>query len=988
MSDIKGNGQRYWRSLDELADKPEFKQWLHREFPEGASEMLESGSRRTLLKLMAASFGLAGLTACSRPVQHILPQSKGVEDYVPGNPRFYSTVMTLGGVAHGLVVEAHDGRPTKIEGNPRHPSSLGAASAYAQASVLDLYDPDRSQAVLHGGNRSDWDEFEAFAREHFTTDNLGDGGGVRILSEPSGSPSLGAVRDRFLGKFPAAQWVTYSSISRDAELDGAEIAFGRRLQPRYNLEKADVILSLDSDFLGVDAPSLAEVRQFARRRQIESERDEPNRLYVVEPGFTVTGAAADHRFRALAGEVAGMAAAVARGEAPDTEWGGAVWRDLEAHRGRSLVIAGPRQAAEVHALVYLINETLGNLGQTIQFAEPAVGPAGHSIVDLASEIGSGQVSTLIVLGANPCYDAPGDLNFAALLDKVDTVIHHGMYADETAVAATWHLPGSHYLESWGDARALDGTASVQQPLIAPLYSTKTAAELLALLGDQADQRDYEIVRQYWMSQWGGGDNEKQWRRVLHDGVIEGTAFPVESVTLRRDAVLGAAAAVGGGAGPEVVFYPSPSVWDGRFVNNGWLQEMPDPMTKLTWDNAALLSPATAGEFDVTTGDVIRIVKDGRAVEAPVWVQPGQADGSIALELGYGRTAVGRVGEGAGFNPSPLRSAREMGFAGGIEVTRTGRRYDLSSAQEHSSMEGRALVREATLEHYREEPEFAEHAVHHLPLESLYENPPYTGQYQWGMAIDLNKCTGCNACVMACQAENNIPIVGKHEVARGREMHWIRLDRYFTGSEEDPQAVVQPVACHHCENAPCENVCPVAATSHSSEGLNMMTYNRCVGTRYCSNNCPYKVRRFNFLDWHHDLSETGKMVFNPDVTVRMRGVMEKCTYCVQRIEEKKIQANAEGRRTLKDGEIKTACQQTCASEAIAFGNIADPESKVSRIKAQNRNYAMLAELNIRPRTTYLARIRNPNPELGGGGDDRGGGHESSSLFPILNEAKGA
>jgi molybdopterin-containing oxidoreductase family iron-sulfur binding subunit len=986
LANTEATGKKYWRSLDELAQTPKFQEWLTREFPEGASEMRGAHSRRNLLKLMAASFGLAGLVACRRPVENILPQAKGVEDLIPGNPMYYATGFTQRGLTTGLIVEAHDARPTKIEGNPKHPASLGAASAYAQASVLNLYDPNRSRAVLESGRRSDWKSFAAFVEQHFTETNLGGGEGVWLLSEETSSPSLEAVRRHFLERFPQAQWVTYDPLSHRNEVDGALIAFGERLQPQYDFGKAEVILSLDSDFLGADAPALSAIRGFSRGRRVESEADNMSRLYVAESGFSITGAMADHRFRVKSSAIPGYLAAMAAAEDSGAEWTGPVKRDLEAHAGRCLVIAGPRQPAAVHALAYMLNDSLGNIGQTVTFTLPPVSPTEKSIGDLGEAMGSGQVKTLVILGGNPKYCAPADSGFGENLGQVKTVIHLGLDVDETAAAAHWHLPAAHYLEAWGDGRALDGTATIQQPLLQPLYDGKTPAELLAVLGGYKDQRGFDIVHSYWIAQFSGPDAEKVWRKALHEGFVAGSAFAGQNPVLRRDDVLQAAGNVDAGEGLEITFHQSATLYDGSFANNGWMQEAPDPMTKLTWDNAALISPATAARLGVETGDVVRIDSGGRAVEIAAMVMPGQADDSIGLELGYGRTEIGPIGQGAGQDVYPLRTTGGMGFATGVTVSKTGRRYKLVTTQEHHSMEGRPLVREASLEHYREEPDFVDHAVHMPELESLYKHPELTGEYQWGMAIDLNQCTGCNACLLACQAENNIPIVGKEEVARGREMHWIRLDRYFTGSEEEPEAVFQPVACQQCENAPCENVCPVAATNHSPEGLNDMVYNRCVGTRYCSNNCPYKVRRFNFLDWHGEVAEVSKMVFNPDVTVRMRGVMEKCTYCVQRIQEKKIQAKAEGRRKIADGEIVTACQQTCPAEAITFGNVADPNSRVSKIKQQNRDYAMLGELNVKPRTTFQAKLRNPNPELAPAPSE-GHGEHASSPFRILNGVEG-
>jgi molybdopterin-containing oxidoreductase family iron-sulfur binding subunit len=920
-------GREFWRSLDELSNRPEFRQWLHREFPENASELADGASRRTLLKLMAASFGLAGLTACTRPVEKILPAAKSAEGYVPGRPLYFATAMSLGGSVIGLLAESNEGRPTKIEGNPSHPFSRGVSNAFAQASVLSLYDPDRARAVLHRGRKSSWEEFAAFARKHF-----GQPGRLRFLSQAVTSPSLEAVRKHALDRFPGAKWIEWEPLNRDQEIEGAILAFGRPLRPVYRFDQADVVLSLDADFLGLDAPAATAIRDFTSRRR----GDRMNRLYVVESQFSATGAMADHRRRMRASEMHALAVELAREiEKPSSAsgWAAAAARDLKSSRG--LVVVGPRQPAAVHALAHRVNYALGNHG--VGYVEVrGFRPQLDQLKELASE----PVDTLVILGGNPAYDLPADTSFP----KAGIVIHLAAEENETAVLADWVLPEAHYLESWGDARTLDGTASIQQPLIEPLHGGRTAAEVVALISGYKDQRAYDIVRNHWSL------DEPEWRKCLHDGIVPGTGLqPAEAAPLRTDRSSETAPV----KGIEVVFYPSSSTWDGRFANNGWMQEAPDPMTKLTWDNAALLSPATARNIGVETGDVVVIKSGGGQAEMPVLVQPGHADDSISLALGYGRTRCGRVGENVGHNAYPLRTTAGLHFAA-AEIRKTGRRYPLATTQEHHSMEGRDLVRIG-----------AAGAKHHSKSLPLYREHVYDQGNQWGMAIDLSACVGCNACLVACQAENNIPIVGKEQVLRGREMHWIRMDRYYTGSEHDPQAVIQPVACQQCESAPCESVCPVAATSHSPEGLNDMAYNRCVGTRYCANNCPYKVRRFNFLDFHKGLAETEKMVFNPEVTVRMRGVMEKCTYCVQRIEESRIRARAEGRRTLRDGEVTPACAQACPAEAIVFGNINDPGSRVAALRKQERNYSLLEELNTKPRTTYLAKLTNPNPELSNG-----------------------
>ncbi len=972
-------GRKYWRSLNQLADTPEFRQWVEREFPEGASELLDSGSRRTLLKLMAAGFGLAGLTACRRPVEKILPLSKGVEGYVHGRPLHYATAVEACGVAAGLVVECNDGRPTKVEGNPRHPASLGATNAFQQAMVLDLYDPDRARQVQRQGVKSSWTEFESWWREQSA--KLGDGAGLRILSTRSTSPSLEALKAEIAKKYPQSAWVEYEPVSFDHAVEGARLAFGQPLVPHYRLEQADVIVALDCDFLGLDTLSAQPVKQFAARRRPEEGR-ELNRLYAVEANFTITGAMADHRLRARSSDVASIALALVRelnvsgaelkvlGQSggKQQKFLAAAAKDLMAHRGRSLVAAGPRQPAEVHALAALINQALGNAGQTVVYTRPPFAPADTlaAMKKLADDLGAGRVTTLVVLGGNPVFTLPAGADWAALFRK--TAVAALLFDEnETWKAAMWRLPEAHAFESWGDVRALDGTVSIQQPQIQPLHGGRSALEIAALIAGREQRRGYEVVRSYWTAQW-GAQAEQKWKQALYEGVIEGTQFAPVDAKADAAAVLAAveSAVKPAPAGIEAVFYPSWHTLDGRFANNAWLHETPDPMTKLVWDNAALLSPATAKKLGVKDGDVLEIASGGRQIRCPALVLPGHADDSISLELGFGRSACGRVGRGVGHRVEGLRAAANFWF-GPAEARKTGATYKLVTTQEHhtliepiTGLKRHNIVEEFSVEEYRRRAGHGSHEPH--PATDLFPGFDYSKGYQWGMAIDLGACIGCNACMVACTAENNIPVVGKEQVSKGREMHWIRLDRYFSGEEDDPQAVMQPMACVQCEKAPCESVCPVAATAHSPEGINEMAYNRCVGTRYCLNNCPYKVRRFNFLNWNKDIPEIRKMVFNPDVTVRMRGVMEKCNYCVQRIEEKRSQAKAEGRRPIRDGEIVTACQQACPAEAIVFGNINDPESRVAKLKRQARDYSVLEELNTKPRTTYLARVRNPNPEL--------------------------
>ena len=888
---------------------------------------------------------------------------------------YYASAFVMNGVASGLLVECHDGRPTKIEGNPKHPYSLGAASAFAQASLLDLYDPDRMQAVYQDGKKTDWEAFTRFAGSHFAS--LGQGAGLRFLAQPSTSPSLEAVKKHALAKFPQAKWIEYEPVNDDNQRQGAQIAFGQAYDTHYHFDKADVVLSLDADFLGLDSPTILPIKQFSKRRRVESTSAEMNRLYVVESSYTITGAMADHRLRARTADVKELAVELARElgiaaaglnvlqgtPVPHKKWIAAAARDLQKHKGRAVVVAGPRQPAAVHALVHLINQALGGVGETVTYTQPVkpFQPQVASLKELTSEMAAGKVSTLVILGGNPVYSAPADLDFAANLKKVGVSIYLSQQNDETVAAVKWALPEAHYLETWSDARALDGTATVQQPMIEPLFGGKSAAEVVAVISGYKDQRAYDIVRNYWQRQW-GADREKKWRYALHEGFVEGTRSAEAKPSVNAAAVLAELNNVKAPEqGLEVVFRPSAGAYDGRFSNNAWMQEAPEPITKLVWDNAALLSPATAKSMNIETGDLLIIQAQGREVPMPALIQPGHADNCITLSLGYGRTRCGRIGEGVGHNAGLIRTTGGFWYTT-ANVRKQGGKYQLATTQEHFSMEGRPLVREATLEHYKHHPEFAKHAVEHPPLFSLFQEQDYSKGNQWGMVIDLNTCIGCNACIVACQAENNIPVVGKEQVIRGREMHWIRLDRYYTGDINDPQVVSQPINCQQCENAPCEAVCPVAATVHSPEGLNDMAYNRCIGTRYCLNNCPYKVRRFNFLDYHKGLEEIRKMVHNPDVSVRMRGVMEKCNYCVQRIQEAKIAAKADGRRPIRDGEVKTACQQTCPADAIVFGNINDPESRVAKLKKLETNYGILEELNTKPRTTFTAKLRNPNPEL--------------------------
>ncbi len=981
-------GRRCWKSLEELASTPGFQGFLEREFPEQASEWNDPNGRREFLRVMGASLALAGLTACTRqPEEKIVPYVKSPEQVVPGRPSFYATSVLDHGFAKGVLVESHLGRPTKIEGNPDHPASLGATDVFGQAAILGLYDPDRSQTITHRGEIRTWGGFLSALQPALAAQKALSGAGFRILTEAVTSPTLAAQIEALLAEYPQAKWHQYQPVSGHQARAGAQLAFGEPLAVQHRLRQADVILSLEADFLGGGPANLRLIREFAERRRIEGEQAHLNRLYVVEGSPSITGAAADHRLPLRSSEVEGVARAVAAGLGLAVEgaskdhaaWVGPLVKDLQKHPGRSLVVAGESQPAVVHALAHAMNGQLGNAGKTVVYTEPVEArPADHpaSLRDLVDDMAAAKVGLLLILGGNPVYNAPADLPLAAALDQVPLRVHLGLYQDETAERCHWHLAEAHSLESWGDARAFDGTACIVQPLIAPLYGGKSAHEVLAAFLGRGDRTSYQVVREHWQRLWGAADFEARWQRAVHDGMISGSALPEKTASLKLG-VWAKASPPGPGPGLEIVFRPDPSVGDGRFANNGWLQELPKPLTKLTWENAALMSPKLAARLGVSPGstptgattDLIELRYAGQTLRAPAWIVPGHPEASVTVHFGYGRKKAGRVGSGLGFDAYALRRSDRLWFGAGLEVRKTGERAVLACTQDHWTIEQetqtqqRHIVRSADLAEFEKKPHFAQEMSEEPPADlTLYPAHKYEG-HAWGMAIDLNACVGCNACVVACQSENNIPVVGKDQVARGREMQWIRVDRYYQGGLDNPATHHQPILCMHCENAPCEVVCPVAATVHSDEGLNDMVYNRCVGTRYCSNNCPYKVRRFNFFLYQDWDTPSLRLMRNPDVTVRSRGVMEKCTYCVQRISKARIDAKNED-RPIRDGEIQTACQSACPAQAIVFGDVNDEKSRVSGLKRSPRNYGLLADLNTRPRTTYLASVTNPNPEMPG------------------------
>jgi MoCo/4Fe-4S cofactor protein with predicted Tat translocation signal len=975
----------YWRSLAELSESSEFEALLHREFPRQAFALGAALNRRDFLKLMGAALALAGLQACTpAPREKIVPFVQQPEHLIPGKPLFYATSMTLAGYATGLLIETHEGRPTKVEGNPKHPASLGASDAFAQASLLTLYDPDRAGGMRRGGQAGNWEQFLTELRAALDVQRTKHGSGLRILTETVTSPTLADQLQRILQAFPQAHWHQYEPLARNNAHAGALLAFGQIIEQLYRFDRADVVLSLDADFLAALPGSLRYARDFSTRRKVQGPPGTAmNRLYAVESTPSISGSLAEHRLPLRPSAVGALAANIAGRLGVSTSpsslsvpaaWLDALVADLQAHRGASLVVAGEAQPPAVHALAHALNQTLGNVSQTVSYTAPAeANPVDQiqSLRELVAAMQGGQVELLLMLGGNPAYTAPADLAFGAQVGPVPLSIHLGLHDDETSALSSWHIPEAHFLESWSDARAFDGTAGLVQPVILPLYGGHSAHALLDAFSSAAPRADHDIVKAYWQSRHPAEDFEGFWRTALHDGLIAGSASAPATATFNAGAIA-ALSIPAPSTGPELVIRADYGVYDGRFANNAWLQELPKPITKLTWANAALVSPLTAqrlglsaslngqgGERGGVVVDSIELQLPQGSLSMPAWIVPGQPDDTVTVHLGYGRTRAGGVGSGVGLNTYPLRSTASPWFSTGLEIRKSGERVALATTQFDQLLEGRDLVRSATLQEFTAHPTFAQ-ADQPSPGDSMYPPVPYEG-YKWGMAIDLNACTGCSACVVACQAENNIPVVGKTEVMRARSMHWLRIDRYHKGDPNNPEVYHQPVPCMHCENAPCEPVCPVGATTHSSEGLNEMTYNRCVGTRYCSNNCPYKVRRFNFVQYQDWSSDALKLVSNPNVTVRSRGVMEKCTYCVQRIVAGRISAEKEGRR-IRDGEIITACAAACPNEAIIFGDLNDPGSRVAQLKAAPRNYALLAELNTRPRTTYLAAVRNQNPAI--------------------------
>ncbi len=1018
------SGRRLWRSMGELEGDADLSRLAAKEFLPGASEPPSGASRRQFMQLMGASVALAGLTGCRKPYEKILPYTRKPEEVIEGIARHYATGMPFRGSLSGLLVESHEGRPTKVEGNPDHPVSRGSSGVFEQASVLDLYDPDRSQTVLHNGSVSSWADFRS------AIDALPTSARLAVLVEENASPTIAAQRARIAARFPQLTWAAYSGYGENTEEVGYQSVFGQGVRPVHHFSRARVVVSLDGDFLASTARNFVHnTREFAQGRRVEHGAD-PLRLYAFEPSYSTTGGMADHRSRVKPSQVGAVAARIASrlgvAGAPTALLGGddeltrrvdAAAADLRAAGAGGLVVAGDGQPASVHALCAAINDAIGAVGTTVALLDASdADAASNQVVNaVVDAVKAGRVDALVMVGVNPAYDLAGDADFVAALANVTTTVHVGLHVDETATRSSWHVPQSHYLESWGDGRAYDGTLSVVQPLIAPLYEDcKSAIEVLGVLAGDGAMTGYDQVLRTWESVL-PGSVAQSWRRVLHDGLLPGSGY-AEVTRSRTAASLPAVPAATDDL--EIQVRLDTRVLDGSFANNAWLQETPELVTKIVWDSVAMMSRATAERLGVTVSlksgkyyvDNVVLNVAGRTVTMPAWVAPGIADDTIIVPAGFGREIQstreprkkiifdtvdktdiyggGAVASGVGQNANVLR-AGFGNIVSGVSASREAARYHIVTTQDHGALdapklqaeiESREPVRMATLAAYRShEAHFAHDPLpgadepwadypalwedRHPTTDDFYKDNPYFDS-QWGMTIDLNTCTGCNACAVACQAENNVQVVGKDEVGRGREMSWIRIDRYFVTEGEDiddAKMVVQPLPCQHCENAPCESVCPVAATVHSPDGTNQMIYNRCIGTRYCANNCPYKVRRFNFFNWTATLPVTVQMAQNPDVTVRFRGVMEKCSYCIHRVRATNQQTNIENREMATD-EVQTACQQACPANAITFGNLNDPQSAITAQKQSDRRYELLEELSVKPRTSYLGRISNPNPAL--------------------------
>ena len=985
----------YWKSLKDISSTDDYDKYLKQSEHHEDSNV----SRRNFLSLVAASVALAGLEGCKKPVQKIIPYVDAEIGTIPGIPKYYASTMPFQNNAIGVLIENHDERPVKVEGNEKHPTSLGKSNTFSQATVLDMYDPDRARGLKLDGKKVAWSDYVKYAKSIYDSN----GEGLAVLLQESSSPTLNVLRDDFAKTYPNADWVVYDPINNENLYLGIKKAFGKKMQPYNRLENAQTILSIGSDFLGCDDNNIYHTKKFAQNRKLENENSTMNRLYVVESSMTLTGANADHRLNVSVGEFnsvlkelcselkkLGLKTDARSVKTSNNLWIKTVAEELIKNKGNCIILGGNHLSAEAHAVIAMLNNQLVAPIDYYPLTRSHV-TSSKDLDVLCKKMEKGAVKNLIILGGNPVYNTSADLEFATLMKNVENIVHLSNIYDETSKHSNWHIAESHFFETWGDAMTYDGYPSVIQPQIRPLFQSKSVIEILIPLVYGKEKRSYDLIKDIWKRKIAKQSNfENTWNKILHNGIYNKALLKAQGVRSRNVSLLSLTDQKTKENQFEVVFVASSSMYDGRYANNGWLQELPKPITHLTWDNAALISMSVAKQLNIKNGQMLEITLNKKTVKIPAWIVPGQNKKTITLELGYGRDFNGRVGHGVGFNMYPLRTTKSMGYGSGATVKVLKEKYPLAGTQDHYGLESDdlalskslsanetqnripELVRQATLDEYKDHPDFVKHAVEkHLPDKgrelkdySMYNPEPeydYSKGHQWGMSIDLTSCTGCNACSIACQSENNIPVVGKQQVLNGREMHWIRIDNYFSGDPDNPEVSTQSVACVHCELAPCETVCPVAATTHSTDGVNQMAYNRCVGTRYCANNCPYKVRKFNFYNFTKDTPEVVQMAMNPDVSMRSRGVMEKCTYCYQRVSEARIKASNE-RRELVDGDIKTACQQSCPADAIVFGDINDSQSEVSKAKRRNRDYALLGQLGTSPRTTYLAKIRNQNPKL--------------------------
>jgi MoCo/4Fe-4S cofactor protein with predicted Tat translocation signal len=960
-----GGSRRFWSSLEELIDEDGFREWLVAEFP-AASAMLDDAGRRQFLKLIGASLLLGGLAGCGETrSDQALPYVNQPENTFPGVPRYYATAVLFEGYAQPVVATTYSGRPTKLDGNPGHLVTRGASDPFMQSAIFALYDPERSKIPTHQGDASTWAAFTRDLGSQRAKWRERNGEGLRVLTGAITSPTLIRQMQDLAQQFPRMRWHRFEPVGAARQDEAMMSAFGRPIIPHFRLDRCDVIVCLDHDLLGPGAHQVPHAMAWAQRRGEAAPGQGRGRLHVAESIPTLTGTVASTRLPCDASRLNVLAQAIGARFAlagwtmpalrpPEQTWLDHAVDEIQRHRGSSLLAVGPHLDPQWQTIAPIINERLGNAGNTVWYSEP-IGPVtdeASSLGALTTDMAAGAVDTLIILDANPAYASSGEIGFVDLLARVPHRIHAGSHRDETAQLCSWHLPMSHPLESWGDARAVDGAVTIVQPVVAPLYDSRCTHQIVDMLSGATDASAYAAVRTTWQLNFGDAYADR-WSRSLHDGFVADTQAQPLSISAMAPPAPVSANPLDGEI--DIVFRPDPTIWDGRFANVAWLQELPKPLTKITWDNVIAIGPGLPFARGLSNGDLAEVAVGKRRLRGPIWIVPGQAPQTIALNFGYGKRAGGEIAQGAGYDAYAVQPDPAAFMARG-RIDRVAGSYVIATMQAHHRMDGFDLVREVTAKNPRT-PSPKE-------MHTFYPdwNTDPAAAHAWGMVIDLDLCIGCNACISACNVENNVPVVGKDQVSRGREMLWLRVDRYYSGDVENPRSFFQPVPCMHCEKAPCEMGCPVHATAHSPDGINQMVYNRCIGTRTCSSYCPYKVRRFNWYDYR-SFTNAEQAAKNPDVTVRSRGVMEKCTYCTQRIQAAQVAADKD-RRALGRDEVVTACQQACPTKAIVFGDLADNDSAVAERRRSGRHYVLLEQLGTRPRTTYLARW-NDGPDDGGG-----------------------